>query len=879
MNAMKPLKLVLSAFGPYVKETTIDFEQLGENGLFLITGDTGAGKTTLFDAISFALYGEASGGNERRKSQSFRSDYAAPQDETFVEYTFRHKSDVWYIKRSPEYQRLKRVGEGVTKQPAQVELHHLPTQALWSTIEEVKNKIQEIIGLTQDQFSQTVMIAQGDFLKILNAKSDDRKKLFQKVFNTVLYSQLQDKAKQLKSDCDAKQKQLDDRILIASDKIDPERDFPQREILLSYCKPPLQIPLLIPALTELIAYEKKNREQWSALDQAQEIQHNRLTVTRTQGLDINKDLAALSTLQARLALLQTQKENRAEKEQTLNRARKAQGLLADEALLIKTLNDLHLVTDETVQIRKTLQADTERLPALELAAAEAKTKGSEADQQSAHALQLRNCLPLLAQLEQKKKELQKVQKQFIRLLQENKQQEQAYIHTKELYTLSQAGILAQDLSAEMPCPVCGSLTHPHPAQLSPESVTREQFDAAESAYRASDNKLNLITTQSNTLKHDVLSLEEQLSALSLHKEETEEGVKAQISALEQQAAALRKAIEDSQNTLQELRIEIEKSNASLKRAQKQLEELTAASESQAMLFTSALTNHGFESKEEYLAAKSSEEEIDQLNKEIRTYDEENKSLTDQISALKQKLNGQEAVDIPALDQQLQELKAQRENTNNQEKNLRKRITLHESSLKEMEEAQKQKQRQSAHWAVVTDLYKAMAGQLSQKVKISFETYVQQYYFKQVVAAANKRLTVLTDGLFTLRCKEEAKNMRSQSGLDLDVLDRSTGQWRDVSTLSGGESFLASLAMALGLSDIVQSQSGGIRLDSMFIDEGFGTLDENTLKNALDLLSRLADGKRLIGLISHVPELRERIERKILIKKTISGSELQIITEE
>ena len=176
---------------------------------------------------------------------------------------------------------------------------------------------------------------------------------------------------------------------------------------------------------------------------------------------------------------------------------------------------------------------------------------------------------------------------------------------------------------------------------------------------------------------------------------------------------------------------------------------------------------------------------------------------------------------------------------------------------------------------LNDLYRTVSGQLSGKVRFTFEAYVQQYYFKQVVAAANKRLTVLTDGLFTLRCKEEARDRVRQSGLDLDVLDRSTGQWRDVSTLSGGESFLASLALALGLSDVVQAQSGAIRMDAMFIDEGFGTLDDNALRNSLQVLSDLADGKRLIGIISHVHDLEERIEKQIVVSKTLKGSKIDL----
>ena len=178
--------------------------------------------------------------------------------------------------------------------------------------------------------------------------------------------------------------------------------------------------------------------------------------------------------------------------------------------------------------------------------------------------------------------------------------------------------------------------------------------------------------------------------------------------------------------------------------------------------------------------------------------------------------------------------------------------------------------------MINDLYRTVSGQKAgEKGKLNFETYVQQYYFKEVVAAANKRLTVLTDGGFVLRCKESAKNLRSQSGLDLDVYDINTMQWRDVSTLSGGESFMASMALALGLSDVVQNQSGQIRLESMFIDEGFGSLDENALRQAIGLLSKLADGKRMIGVISHVAELKERIDQKVVVTKTRTGSEIRM----
>ena len=292
-------------------------------------------------------------------------------------------------------------------------------------------------------------------------------------------------------------------------------------------------------------------------------------------------------------------------------------------------------------------------------------------------------------------------------------------------------------------------------------------------------------------------------------------------------------------------------------------------------FADGLAQQGFETEAEYRAACLPAEETENLDKTIRRHEEAKKSLADRISEREEQLKDRSRADIDALQEQQKELAEQRRQAQERSQSCDRRLSLHQEAGKGIRQAVEEKQKHAEKWAVLDDLYRALSGQLSQKVKITFETYVQQYYFKQVIAAANKRLTQMTDGMFVLRLKEEARDRRSQSGLDLDVLDRATGQWRDVTTLSGGESFLASLSLALGLSDVVQSESGGIRLETMFIDEGFGTLDENALRSALDLLSSLADGKRMIGVISHVPELRERIDKKIVVHKKLTGSQIEL----
>lgn len=263
---------------------------------------------------------------------------------------------------------------------------------------------------------------------------------------------------------------------------------------------------------------------------------------------------------------------------------------------------------------------------------------------------------------------------------------------------------------------------------------------------------------------------------------------------------------------------------------------------------------------------------------IRDHNEQKKSLSDQVAQLAEKLNGKQQADIFALEEELNMLDRAQKDADAAEKTAGEKISLHEGVQKDIRLACQQRKKKEENWAVIRDLYDCCSGKAgsSRRAKLTFEAYVQQYYFKQVVAAANKRLTILTDGMFILRCREEASDRVHQSGLDLDVLDRSTGQWREVSTLSGGESFLASLALALGLSDVVQGQSGAIRMEAMFIDEGFGTLDENALRNSLRVLNDLADGKRLIGIISHVQELEDKIEKQIVVKKTLKGSTVSMV---
>jgi DNA repair protein SbcC/Rad50 len=875
---MKPLRLILSAFGPYAGKVEVDFTAFGEDGLFLITGDTGAGKTTLFDAISFALYGEASGGKERRKSKSFRSDYASIWTETYVQLTFRHKDETWRIRRNPEYSRPKKYGDGFTVQQADARLVSLTSGEVIEGLTEVNEKIYGLLGLTQDQFTQTVMIAQGDFLKILNASSDDRKTLFQKLFNTSVYADLQKKLQDMNTKCNKERSELEQRILIAAGKIDPEPDFPERESIAQYKTGAQYADLLIESLTRLIDSEQAVLKQAEQERKTASEQADALLIAIEQGRAVNADFESLNMTNAALTRLQDRQSSMDALENRVNKARAAQTLLSDEILIKNNAAEMQKQTEKVSKVSSLLEAAERAIPEAEKRLQEAETHGREADALLADAKQLTDCIPALKELEKQKKLLTKQEKQLARLLEASTLADQAYSAKKQAYYHSQAGLLAAELIDGQPCPVCGALSHPHPAQLNGETVTKEEMEDAEQHQRQAEQDLHEADKQRTSTQSAINTAAARIRELNIAEDETPKHLEQRAVEKEKQAKEYRRAIEDSRQACTDLQIQKEKNSAALADGRERLSALEKEAEQLKTQFAEHLTEAEFEDERAYQLAKMPTKEIAEAEKQLKEYSEQKKSLADQAAALKEKLNGKEKIALSDLEQRLWEYKQKKEAAEGAKTALTKKAALHEDALKEIREVRRLQKRRQENWAVIQDLYNCCAGITggNRRAKLTFEAYVQQYYFKQVVAAANKRLTVLTDGLFTLRCKEEAKDRVHQSGLDLDVLDRGTGQWRDVSTLSGGESFLASLALALGLSDVVQGQSGAIRMDAMFIDEGFGTLDENALRNSLQVLSGLADGKRLIGIISHVHDLQERIDKQIVVSKTISGSQIKIM---
>ena len=878
---MKPIQLVLSAFGPYVERTVIDFSALGEEGLFLIAGDTGAGKTTIFDAISFALYGEASGGKEKRKSKSFHSDYVSDQTETYVELTFRHRGETWWIRRNLEYQRpAKKKKDGMettTRQAADAQMRNEDTGEEILRMDDVNRRVRELLGLTQDQFTQTVMIAQGDFLKILTASSDDRKKLFRDLFHTNLYVDLQSSLQEKNRACADEQKALEQVILSAEGKIDPEAEFAEREILLSYCGQIQHTDALCALLARLIEQEKAAQEQAKAQKEEAADQIGALIAAVTEGERVNRDFADWESKRARLAALTAGQGEIDAQRAALAAARRAQQLETDEALMRRTRRDMDAQRAALSEAQAALEQAEKALPEAETRMKEAESRGGEIHALLAQAKQMEDCLPVLGEVERLKAALDTQKRELQRLTEASSRAQAAYTAAQNSYYLSQAGLLARELKAGQPCPVCGSTAHPCPAQITPETVTRQALEQAAKRRETAEKAQSDAATRLAENRAALDEREDRLRALKIGADETRQRLAARIDAAHQAAADRQREIDAARSAYQALDKRKTAAQSAVDAAQKQLAALEKDLQAQTEAFEQKRAAHGFEDEASYRLAKRTNADIERLDREIRNYDEQKRTLAAQTHELEDKLSGRQRTDLTALQNRRAAALDRQAKAENAEKAMVRKLTLHESAEREIRQANAAIQKKRGKWQIIQELYTCCAGIAAgnPRAKLTFEAYVQQYYFRFVVAAANKRLTRLTDGMFTLRVMREAANRVSQSGLDLEVLDRSTGQARDVSTLSGGESFLASLALALGLSDAVQSQSGQIRMDAMFIDEGFGSLDENALRSSIDVLLELADGKRLIGIISHVQELEERIDKQIVVTKTPNGSTVRM----
>ena len=924
---MKPLELTMSAFGSYAGKNVIDFTGQ-QQGIFLITGDTGAGKTTIFDAITYALYNQTSGGE--RNGNMMRSQYAQPEAETYVELEFLYRGQTYRVRRNPDYKITKTLKNGKIREqkvPHSVELT-LPDGTVFP---EKKNatdaKIIEILGLTADQFSQIVMIAQGDFLKLLYTKSDERKMIFSKLFRTDIYWKIQENLRR-------KSMEMDERIQ------ENDRAFEQEKSRIIPLPESEELPL--DELVERLRERVKDALKEQNLRRANVEELNK-KITKYE--EINKLFVSLEKIRRTGKELEARQAESKERRQQIENARKADKVLVAEQQNLRQQQAVEQSAQAIAKMTETLADHQEMFETLktQLQEAEAKQKREAADTQK-KMLALEQSFPSYEALQNARSEEQQAKKVWedlgktseesfhkkeagiAALKEQQKQQEQVveqtkknweqtslsasesakhYEHMYEAFLKEQAGILAENLSAGCPCPVCGSTVHPDPAKLSDHAVTELEVEQAKKTRAAAEEKRDLAHAAFETEKTEKQKLAQAVEkeeadfvlAQTIAKQQRKEAeqnyvslqkiaeqireklVYPSLAEAKKQYAAMQKALEAAEQEIAKKRqkvSELAEAMNTLKgqklaeeENQKTAKKLAVKTEKE---YAKLLEKSGFVSEETYHLAILPERSRSKLEREEKEYESQCLRQQSEQKLLEKQVSGKTYTDTTELNEQL---KAEKQALKEAEKTYMELHTAYENDRSVLQNCavylEKGKKLESED-QVIKSLSKTANGRLSGSAKIDFETYIQRQYFKQIIHEANKRLLTMSNHQFILKLKEEANTGRkTNEGLDLSVYSLVTDSERDVKTLSGGESFLAALAMALGLSDIVERSAGAIHPDMMFIDEGFGSLDAQSRQQAIEVLGELAGDSRMVGIISHVTELKEQIDRKLVVNRTDNGS--------
>jgi exonuclease sbcCD, C subunit len=920
---MRPLKLTLSAFGPYAGKTDFDFDKLGTGGLYLITGDTGAGKTTIFDAITYALYGDPSGNN--REVSMFRSKYADLETPTFVKLTFKYKDNEYTVKRNPEYERASQRGSGVTKQTAGVELT-LPDGKVLTKTKEVDTAIKNIMGIDKNQFCQIAMIAQGDFLKLLLAPTKDRIEIFRHIFKTKLYSDLQNKLKQEASSLDNNCLQIRQSITQYIAGINCDESSLHCVQVLKAKNNELPIDECISLLENMLAEDSQSEEKTAEKILNIEKQADTIKLNIQQGESISRAKLLLEQTDALIKKLSSDKITLAAAlDEENKRSVEIEKLTKDSATISAQLPEYDELSQKQAALAKNISLIEKNNLTLNKAKTDIDTLKSQIESLSAEAKTLEKCgeqkivlennilslndrLSKLQQLLQSMEALKKNHEEHKKAVQIYKEKkvnvdslDASYKEGHKLYLDAQAGILAESLEENMPCPVCGSLSHPKKASKPVDVPTKEELDALQNRLSAANKEVEHASQVAGKLNGAInekmeatlTSIKELLgdinmnSATDIAKENISE-LQAKIKSINSEIEQLRKNI-SRKDSIEKL----------LPQSTKQLEELqdsintisnivtTYTSENKAieeriadlkskLLFSSKL-EADTKIKSNNDAVLKIQKSIELATKRLNECKEKLASATATKAELSKQLEGKEEINLEDEKNKLYELESNIRRLRAYKEEIHSRIVNNQSNYKninlksdELIEAEKQ-------YTIVKSLSDTANGNITGKDKIMLETYIQMHYFDRIISRANARLVIMTGGQYDLVRRKEAASKMGQSGLDLDVIDHYNGTERSVKSLSGGESFKASLALALGLSDEIQSSAGGIQLDTMFIDEGFGSLDEDSLAQAMNALASLASSNKLIGIISHVGELKQKIDKQIIVKKDkTGGSRAEII---
>jgi len=893
---VKPINLTLSAFGPYKDKVNIDFNKLGTSGIFLITGDTGAGKTTIFDGISFALFGETSGSH--RETTTLRSKFANKETETYVELTFSHKNKEYTITRNPSYLVHKKRGEGYTTKPSDVTLKY--DNVVLTGTNPVNEKVIEILGINAKQFKQISMLAQGEFLKILFANSDERKIIFRKIFNTENLDLITNKLSELYKNNKEEVENLKTEFLTNVSNI---------------------------TLKENIIYTDKSSLTNETINEIISLLEQELTIN-------DKDYKTINNLINRQDLEYKQLDNIIKNNEENNNRIKEYNLLLKEKSELKTkepeIKDKKDAIKKNIEILRTIKPIEINLDNInkDIISLENKikniTKIIEDNRQK---------IELIKDKESKIKELQPLVENYNKLLSEETKLTETNNHILEIisyyqyklklqddynnkyeiykkldleykeaddkYFRNQAGIIAKKLKENSPCPVCGSTNHPNIAITEDKVLTKEELDLKKEQLETKTKELNIVKENISSInskieligkkinsicEDDVKQLQQEIKTkLKENKTKITETIKKfnqtykyiTNSVTNLDTFTLVDFINDFNKDNNILKEEYETNKNINKEYLNTLKELKQKEGTENKKLNIMIKELGFKNIDDYHQNTLTENNINLLEEEIKKYENNKTTIKTKIKELSKLITNKEIVDLTEDLSKLNNLNIEIQKLKEEKQNL---FSIYDNNLKiktKLERTQTKLNKILEKYSLYENLYKLSSGNITGKRKISFEQYVQATYFDMVLHEANIRFNNMTDGRYRLLRKETADSLSSKFALDLDVYDEYNGSKRDVKSLSGGESFKASLSLALGLSDVIQNYSGGINIDAIFIDEGFGSLDGESRELAINTLNTLSDGNKLIGIISHVSELKDRIDKKIIVSKTKEGSIVSI----
>ena len=921
---MRPIRLTLSAFGPYAARTDVDFDKLGHSGLYLITGDTGAGKTTLFDAITFALYGEASG--QERKGAMMRSKYADAAVPTFVELEFELRGRRYRVKRAPEYERPKLRGEGTVKNRPEAQLYY-PNGDVLDSYRDVTAEVENLIGLTREQFGQIGMIAQGDFKRLLLADTQERREILQRIFHTErferLQAQLSDRSNRARRDAVEAEHALmqNAAMLTVPSELRDELDVLRREESLANVRAlcalarrgmaldearagetetaRAQLRQAGAALSERIGRAKKRAEEQKQLEEVA----RDIVSAEQQAESAKRESEAAEKLRPRRAEIETQlgalRSRMADYKQAETLARRLEGLSeqarraeAEEQRARASQTDLH-------QKLETAREKVAQMADVVAARAEAERAAHDAKRR---AEQLERLIAAMKDEEVRALACQRERAGETEKLNLSRAAKAAYDDAEAAFFGAQAGILAETLEEGAPCPVCGAAHHPHPAKRTEGAPTQAELEtlrarrdsaekAAQTAHGAAERAAEALGAARRLVQDRALEAEcDERIGRAEAETRRDEASRLQQAALVQREK-LHQRVQALENTKRLIPQKEAEEQQAAECARQKAEEKSGLLSSRAEL---ALRLDALKKSLPFETRRQAEQAADGLENEKHVIDRQTEESAEKLRQIGERLaalnakkqtleqppeEAEREEPLAALTEQSERLNAQIDALEAESRGLHARLSGNRDALARIDAGLEDTAKKRELAQTLGTLSATANGQLTGRDKVTLEVYVQMAYFDRVIARANLRLREMTAGQYELRRRAEADNRQSQSGLDMEVIDHINGSARDVRTLSGGESFMASLALALGLSDEVQSGAGGVCLDSLFVDEGFGSLDAQALSQAVGVLAGLTEGNKLVGVISHVEELNRRIDKKIWVTKDRTGmSRVRIETE-